>query len=328
MPRVGIVFTGGTIAMRRDPVAGGNVPTLAGEDLLALVPGLERVAALEVVDLGRTPASHFSFPALFGIASAIADLAADPAIDGIVVVQGTDTLEETAFLFDLVHTGSKPVVVTGAMRAADEPGADGPANLRDAVAAAADPWLVGEGVVVALAGELHAADEVVKGHATSIAAFRSPNQGPIARVDGGRVIAGRRRGPRRAVAATAASEPVFLVTAGVATDGALVDATLPLGPAGYVVEATGAGNTDPRLLEACASAMGQGIPVALTSRTGAGRVGGAYAFPGGGAEWLRAGAMPAGTLTGPKARVALAVGIGGGLRGEGLRAFMGGREAG
>jgi L-asparaginase len=326
MARVAIVFTGGTISMKRDPVAGGNVPLLDGEALLAGVPGLAGIAELEIVDLGRTPASHFSFPALFGIAARITALAADPRVDGIVVVQGTDTLDETAFLFDLVHASPTPVVVTGAMRAADEAGADGPANLRDAVRAAADPALSGEGVLVTLAGELHAADEVVKGHATSVAAFRTPNLGPLGRVESDGVRLGRRRLARRRVVAERAAEPVFLVTAGVATDGALVEATRPLEPAGYVIEATGSGNTDPRLLDACRAAIADGIPVALASRTGAGAVGGAYAFPGGGAHWLAAGALPCGTLAGPKARVALAVGIGAGLRGAALAAFMEGRE--
>src|SRR5215218_7561104 len=114
MPRVAVVFTGGTISMRHDPVAGGNVPVLGGAALLATVPGLDGIADLVPIDRGLTPASHFTFDALFGISRAVQDALADPTIDGVVVVQGTDTIEETAFFLDLLHPGPKPVVVTGA----------------------------------------------------------------------------------------------------------------------------------------------------------------------------------------------------------------------
>jgi len=114
--RVTVIFTGGTISMRVDPIAGGNVPILNGADILARTPGLEDVAQVVPIDLGRTPASHFTFAQLFRIADAIATAQDDPAIDGVVVVQGTDVIEETAFFWDLLLSGRKPVVVTGAMR--------------------------------------------------------------------------------------------------------------------------------------------------------------------------------------------------------------------
>src|SRR5512133_1711204 len=101
MARVAVVFTGGTISMRRDPVAGGNVPVLGGAALLDTVPGLTEIADIVPIDRGLTPASHFTFEALFGIRAAVRDALADPAIDGAVVVQGTDTIEETAFFLDL-----------------------------------------------------------------------------------------------------------------------------------------------------------------------------------------------------------------------------------
>ena len=141
MRRVAAIFTGGTISMRVDPALGGNVPSLDGAGILAATPGLERIAEVEVVDLGRTPASHFTFDQLFEIAAAIRTAQADPAIDGVVVVQGTDVLEETAFFWDLILEADVPVVVTGAMRSASDPGYDGPSNLRDAFAAAASTAL-------------------------------------------------------------------------------------------------------------------------------------------------------------------------------------------
>jgi L-asparaginase len=127
------------------------------------------------------------------------------------------------------------------------------------------------------------------------------------------VVVERERGSRRSVATERAAEGVLLLTAHVAMDGSLLDAAAALEPAGIVVEATGAGNTAGSLLEAAARAIEQGIVVAFTTRCAAGAASAAYAFPGGGATWLRAGAILAGHLSGPKARIALALGLGAGL---------------
>jgi L-asparaginase len=322
MPRVAVVFTGGTISMRHDPDAGGNVPSLTGADILALVPGLDSIAEVVPVDRGLTPASHFTFAALFGIRAAI-DEALGDAIDGVVVVQGTDTIEETAFFFDLLHASQKPVVVTGAMRSSSAPDYDGPANLRDAVAAAASPALRDAGVVVVLAGSIEPADDVTKTHASAFDTFRSLNAGSLGRIVGGQILLDRARGRRRRVSgATRAAERVHLVTATVAMDGTIVDALVERGADGLVVEATGAGNTSAGLLEAASRAIRAGIPVVLTTRCPAGAASDAYAFPGGGATWVRAGALMAGHLGGPKARVALALGLGAGLDRAGLAALL------
>jgi L-asparaginase len=133
MARIALFFTGGTISMTVDPVAGGNVPTLDGAALVSRTPGLATIAELEAIDRGRTPASHFTLGDLLDLAAAVRERLAEPAVDGAVVVQGTDTIEESAFLLDLVLDSPKPVVVTGAMRAASDDGYDGPVNLRDAV---------------------------------------------------------------------------------------------------------------------------------------------------------------------------------------------------
>jgi len=313
MPRVVVVFTGGTISTAFDPAAGGNVPVLDGAAILERTPGLAALADVVAVDLGRTPASHFTFPMLLDIAATLRDVLADPAVDGAVVVQGTDTIEETSFCWDLGITGPKPVVVTGAMRASDAPGFDGPANLRDAVTVAAHPAMRDAGVVVSLAGSIEPADDALKMHATSLTTFASPNGGSLGRVDDGVVSVFRRRAGRRSVQATRAAERVHLITATVAMDGALLDAAVAAGADGIVVAATGAGNTDPRLLAAAVRAMESGIPVALASRCPSGAAGSAYGFPGGGAAWLRAGALPVGHLCATKARVALALGIGAGM---------------
>ncbi|HXI44666.1 MAG TPA: asparaginase [Candidatus Acidoferrales bacterium] len=312
MTRIAVVFTGGTISRVRDPVAGGNVPALDGAAILALTPGLDAIAELVPVDLGRTPASHFSLARLLDIGAEIRAAQADPSIDGVVVVQGTDTIEETAFLWDLVLDRDEPVVVTGAMRTSSDADFDGPANLRDAVRAAAAQELRGTGVSVVLAGSIEPADSVVKTHASAFDTFRSLDTPRLGSVRDGRVVIERARGPRRHVATERAVEDVALIRATVGIDGRLLDAAAAWSR-GIVVEATGAGNTTPALLDAATRAMGQGIEVALTTRCPSGEASGAYAFPGGGAQWVRAGAMLTGHLGGPKARVALALGLGAGL---------------
>ena len=313
MSRVAILFTGGTISMVADAAAGGKVPTLDGAAILARAPGIGDIADLVPIDLGRTPASHFSFPKLFEIASAIRRCQADTTIDGVVVVQGTDVIEETAFLWDLVLDGDAPVIVTGAMRAASDANDDGPENLRNAVRCAAAPELRGQGVQVVLDGTINPADGVTKTHASALDTFQCLDTGPLGRVVGGRVVVERWRGPRRSLVTDRAAEGVLLLTAHVAMDGALLAAAASLRPPGIVIEATGAGNTAGTLVDAAGRAIEQGIVVAFTTRCAAGAAGTGYAFPGGGATWQRAGALLVGHLSGPKARIALALGLGAGL---------------
>jgi L-asparaginase len=317
-----MLFTGGTISMVADAGAGGKVPTLDGAAILARAPGIEGIAELHVVDLGRTPASHFSFPKLFEIASEIRRYQADSSIDGVVVVQGTDVIEETAFLWDLVLDAEAPVIVTGAMRAASDPNDDGPDNLRDAIRCAVSPALRGAGVLVVLDGTINPADAVTKTHASALDTFQCLDTGPLGWVRDGDVVVHRARGPRRQVATDRAADGVALLIAHVAMNGSLVDAAAGLRPAAIVVEATGAGNTAASVVEAAGRAIEQGIVVALATRCPAGAASDAYAFPGGGATWVRAGALLTGHLSGPKARIALAAGLGAGMDRDGLAALL------
>jgi L-asparaginase len=320
--QVPVVFTGGTISMVHDPEAGGNVPALDGAEILARTPGLDSIAEVEAIDRGLTPASHFTFGTLIEIAGHLRSRLAEPGVDGAVVVQGTDTIEETAFAWDLLLDGPKPVVVTGAMRTPERPDYDGPSNLRGAVAAAASAALRDQGVVVSLAGTLEAADDVIKLHTTALDTFQSPNAGSLGRVGTDGVSLLRRRGRRRHVTAERAAERVHLITVTVGMDGSLVDAAVTAGADAIVVAATGAGNTSPAVLDAGIRAMATGVPVVLASRCLAGRATTDYAFPGGGATWARAGAIVAGTLCAPKVRVAVALGLGAGLDRDGLGALL------
>jgi len=322
MPKVAVVFTGGTIAMRTAPSGGGNVPTLRGDELLAAVPGLRELADIEPIDWGLVPASHLTFGQVLDVGRRLADALARPEIDGAVVVQGTDVIEETAFAWDVLPLPAKPVVVVGAMRSASEEGYDGPENLRNAIGAAADPALADQGVVVAMAGELHAADDVRKTHTHAYATFQSPNAGRLGSVHRGRVTLRRRRATRARIGSFPehAASPVPLVTVAL-DDGGAIEATVARRPAGLVVAATGGGNTPPAYLEAARRLIADGVPVALTTRCPSGQARPGYGFPGGSTSWWEAGAIFTGTLDGLKARVLLSLGIGAGMTVDGLAAL-------
>ena len=314
-PRVAVVFTGGTISMRSS--SAGNVPTLRGDDLLATVPGVAELADVEPIDWGLVPASHLTFAQVLEIGEILARELARPDIDGAVVVQGTDVIEETAFVWDLLPLPPKPVVVVGAMRSASQEGYDGPANLRQAIVAAADPALASQGVVVAMAGEIHAADDVRKTHTHDFDTFQSPNAGRLGRVTDAGVALERSRGPVRLPRTPAAAAlPVPMLTV-VLDDPPAIAAD----PAGLVVAAAGGGNTPPAYLELARALMAQSVPVVLTTRCPSGQVLPGYAFPGGSSEWWEAGAIFSGTLASLKARVLVALGLGAGLDASGLAAL-------
>jgi L-asparaginase len=310
MSRVAIVFTGGTIATLPDPEAGGNRPVLDGAAILSRAPELAEISEIDVIDWGLVPASHLRFAQLIDIARVLDEQLARPEIDGAVLVQGTDTIEETSFAFDLLIRSDKTVVVTGAMRDSSSPDYDGSRNLADSVRWAMDPAQGGSGVIVAIGGRMIPARDVVKAHATALDAFRARE---------GEGVPSRRRLP---TVPSVAIEDVHLITATIGIDGTLLRLLKPQQPAGVVVAATGSGNTSADLLEAARELMADGTIVAHTTRCATGSVQPMYAFPGGGAKWHQAGALPS-VFDGPKTRVALALGIAAGLDREALAALIG-----
>ncbi|ORT59183.1 asparaginase [Streptomyces sp. CB03238] len=303
---VAVYSLGGTIAMTADPATGGVVPALSAHDLLAAVPGLAgRGIDLRVHDFRRVPGASLTFKDLTELGAAIGRTLDGGGVDGVVITQGTDTIEETAFYLDLHHGHDQPVIVTGAMRNPTMAGPDGPANLYAAVVAAADPQLHGAGALVVLNDEIHAARHVRKSHTTSPAAFASPGTGPIGRVAEDRVrLTGplpRRFGP---LAPPNRDARVGLYTVCLGDDGTLL-AAWDGSCDGLVVAAFGVGHVPQRLVESI-DRLAASIPVVLASRIGNGPVlTSTYGFPGSEKDLINRGLIPAGDLGPYQARLLL-----------------------
>jgi L-asparaginase len=268
-PRVALLATGGTIA-------GGGSGRLDGKALVAAIPGLGEVATVDVEDFANLPSSQMTPQLQVRLAARIRErFAKEPGLAGIVVTHGTDSLEETAFVCDLL-TGDeqRPVVFAAAQRPPREPDSDGPRNLLNAFRIAASPAARGLGVLVTLNSEIHAARDVRKTHATALDAFKSPEYGPIGYVDGAHVVIGRK--PARRLALPAGSmetnADVELITLAAGSDGRLVRAAVAAGARGLVLEVFGRGNVPPAVMQAVADARRQGVVVAFTTRTRGGRV--------------------------------------------------------
>ncbi|MFU0504443.1 asparaginase [Pseudaminobacter sp. NGMCC 1.201702] len=311
-PKVHIVVLGGTITMAPQK-AGGIAPSISGGDLVAAVPALSDVADITVATPFLVPGASLSFAQMRQV-DALIDEALAGAAHGVVIVQGTDTIDETAFLLDLTHRHAGPLVITGAMRGASAAGADGAANLLAAVTVAASPAARDLGALVVLNDEIHAARFVAKLHKALPSAFGSPDFGPLGHVIEGRVRIALRIA--RFDAGLAAPMPdaasVALVSTGLGGDDRMISAVPDLGYKGLVIEAMGAGHL-PGNLVAAGEQVAKMMPVILASRVPGGPIfASTYGFPGSEIDLLGRGLLSAGFLSAHKARLLLALSLGAG----------------
>jgi L-asparaginase len=304
---VTVASLGGTITMTAPAGPHGVLPSLAADDLLASLPGLPPAIEVRSETVCTKPGASLEFADLADALHWARRTAGDGAA-GVVLVQGTDTLEETAYLLDLHWDRPEPLVMTGAMRSPQQPSADGPANLIAALLTAAAPQSRGLGVLTVLNDEVHAAARVRKGDSTALGAFSSAPFGPLARIhEGGVVYASRPLRPEPLPGPMPAHAPkVALLEASLGDGGELVDLASDAGFAGIVLSAFGAGHVSAAMATAVAKAA-ERVPVVLASRAGAGSIlKDTYGFAGSERDLLGHGAVPAGWLHPRKARILLA----------------------
>ena len=303
---VRLIAAGGTIAMRGERA----VPALDAAGLIEQLPQLAAVPALEAETATTLPGPQLSLRVALEIARRAAEAAR--AGEGVVITTGTDTMEELAVLCAFLYRADSPIVLTGANRPGSNPGADGPANLLDAVAVAGSPGLVGPGVLVVFGGEIHAAMSVRKVDSTGPAAFGSPLTGPVGRVVEGRVW--MHAFPIRPVPLEVSrlEQRVPIVTAALGDDGDFLG-TAAAAADGLVLVALGAGHVSPGMLRELRTAT-ERVPVVVTCRPDrSSMLFSTYGFEGAEPDVRGSGAICAPFLSPPGARIALLCCLGAGL---------------
>jgi len=286
-PLISLLATGGTIASRAGAI--GTVPAVSGRDLAARALGAPAVP-LRVREIAAKDSAAFNPGDQDGVRHAIETELADPAVGGIVVLHGTDTLEETAMLVDLGHTDLRPIVFTGAQLPDDHADADGPGNLRLAITTAADPAARGLGTLLAFAGSVMPVRGIIKSNTSDRSAFAGPPR-PL---------------PRIAVPpADIASQRVDIVALYPGADPGVLDWHVAQGARAIVLQANGSGNTHPRIVDAVRRLVTAGIVVVVSSRVPFGSVTAVYGGGGGAVDLVAAGAIISSWLRPPQARIAV-----------------------
>jgi L-asparaginase len=291
--RVALFALGGTIASAAEPGAGATVQ-LTGEDLLAMLSKAHIPADLEASELQNVASGDLSWSDVLALRDRIYSAVAD-GVDGVVITQGTDTLEETSYTLDLISDLDVPIVFTGAMRTATAPGADGPANLLAAVSVAASREARGLGVLAVMNDEIHLARYVRKSHTSSVGTFRSATIGPIGYVHEGEVRICLRPTGRVHVPLGPEARPARIAAWPVTfnSDDALLRAIPGLGYEGAVLLAFGGGHL-PSWLVSAVEAVALDLPLVLASRTlGGEMLSSTYAYPGSEIDLLGRGVIGA-----------------------------------
>jgi L-asparaginase type II len=272
-PRVHVVATGGTIASTN--YYSGEPGKIAVGRLLRTVPQLDSLATVSAQQFANVASSAVTPAMWLSLSRGIADtLGAHPDLAGVVVTHGTDTMEETAYFLDLTVSDVRPVVVTGAMRPSDGVGADGPANLYNAVRVAASPAARGRGTMLLMNDEILAARDATKANTVRPDAFAAPYRGDLGVADPERVVFYRepRRAPTFDLTRVRELPRVDIVYSYVGADGSAIDALVAAGARGLVVAGNGRGGTTDAQRQALDRAMARGVVVVSGSRTGSGSV--------------------------------------------------------
>lgn len=305
LPRLAIAGLGGTLSMRADSTGAGLLPALDAEALVAGLPELAEMAWVDAQTLQRLPSASLGLPQLLDVLHwAAAQVRA--GAQGVIVTQGTDTLEESAWLLDLLWQHPQPLVFTGAMRAASHVGADGRANLLAAAAVALASESRGRGVLVVFNDEVHRARHVRKCHSLGLGAFTSPGHGPLGGLVEGQPYYRQPSCRRQTLPLPGQGDrSVALLEATLGADTLLLKRVVALGYAGLVIAGMGAGHVSREWADLLGE-IAPRIPVLIASRTGQGSTASrTYGFTGGEIDLQRRGAIMAGDLCPRKCRLLL-----------------------
>ena len=307
-----IVNTGGTIASRYRPDAGGWVSDASADELVAAVPGLGDLAELRLAEHSQINGYRIDTDTVFALARRIRALVEDDGTDGVVVAHGTATLEETAYLLDLTINTPKPIVVTGAQRRFDDLGADGPMNLYCAVKVAADPAARDHGVLAVFDSRVFSARDLIKIHTHSLAAFGARDGGALGYVSRDQVILFTRPERRLYFDIDHVKRNVQLVKLVQGGNDLLIRACIAGRVDGIVIEGISSGHANDECFAAICDALELGLPVVTVPRIlfGGNNVKGTqYAHPGSIHSMIEKGAIAGGYLSGQKARIFLMVAL-------------------
>jgi L-asparaginase len=293
-----LLATGGTISSRSSR-AGGAVASDTGEQVFEAL-GSAVSHPVRVLDVFQKGSYLLTFDDMLRICTAIKEVLKDPNVLGVVVTHGTDTMEETAYLADLTYGDERPVVFTGAQRAADSDDPDGPDNLARAIAVAGSKEGRGQGVMVQFAGTVFPAAGVRKSQTLRLNAFANPDFGVLGQVSAqGEVAlaAGRLRLEALPLPQPGGPSPrVDIVAAYPGADSTLMHAALEAGAEGIVLQGTGSGNANASLCSEVSAAVASGVVVVTSTRVDAGPVIPIYGAGGGGEDLRAAGAISSGHL--------------------------------
>jgi len=305
LPKVVVVTTGGTIAEKVDPKTGAAVPAVSGQDLIEAVPGLDRIARIDVVQFSNIDSSHMTPHIWNGLSKKVDEILENDNVAGVVVTHGTDTMAEGAYFLDTTLSNTKPVVFVGAMRDASDLSPDGPANIYNAVLQVNSEEARQFGVTVTLNQYINSARYVRKTETTNVQTFNSGENGYLGYIAMGKVHTFHQRIPAFKLSRPKKLADVALLKTYAGDRGDFIRYAVDHGAKGIVVEAVGAGNVNKDVFAAIKYALSKKVVVAIATRVFNGAVYPIYGDIGGGKALQEAGAILVGDMTGPKARILL-----------------------